>query len=520
MSPLRHVVAALLVMAPLWMVTTPAAAGPALVAPTGSGEASCSAPPEPDEWPTFGRDLANSRTQQHPGGISPATTPTLQPVWSFSTGALSLALSDLNGTPIVSGGCVFLNTAAGDVVALSAADGSEVWRHHVALDPGTVAGLGGTFVSSPAVTDDSVLALVNQQGSPYVLALSRRPGADGNPRVLWRRTIIEGPGYYTNATPVVTNGLVLVGFSPAEGDPDERGGISIFDTRTGRLLERVYTIPQAAFEEGYAGGGIWTAPAVDEANGYAYAGTSNPYSKKIEHENTNAIIKIDIDPRRSTFGEIVGSYKGLIEQYDPALRQAIDPVCDNFGEDPNLQLILGDSAPCLQLDLDFGAPPNLFRDSSGRLLVGDLQKAGVYHAVDAASMDGVWKATVGGSCAACNAAAWASDDGAVVGATAPGATMVSLGQDRGDLRWASPIADGTHYQSTSVAGGVVFTVDNLGTLHAWEEATGLPLLKRPVQADVAGTAAGVSSSGIAIASGMVIVATGSAVVAYAPASLG
>jgi outer membrane protein assembly factor BamB len=511
MSRLRVAGLVLATLAPLLVVLAPASAD----------QAPCDAPAAGDEWPTFGRDLANTRTQQHAGDISPATTPTLQPVWSFSTGASGNVFSDLNGTPIVSGGCVYLNTAGGDVIALEAGSGAELWRHHVTLDPGTVAGLGGTFVSSPAVTDEAVLTLVNQTGAPYVLALSKRAGADGAQRVLWRsKPIVAGAGYYTNATPVVSGGLLLAGFSPAEGDADERGGITIFDARTGRLLKRVYTIPEDAFAEGYAGGGIWTAPAVDTESGYAYAGTSNPYSKKIEHENTNAVIKIDIDPTRRTFGEVVGSYKGLIDQYDPALREAVDPLCEAAGEDPNLQLVVGDSAPCLQLDLDFGAPPNLFRDSTGRLVVGDLQKAGVYHAVDAGSMQSLWKATVGGSCPACNAAAWASDAGSVVGATAPGGAMVSLGQDDGAVRWASPIADGTHYESTSSAGGVVFTVDNLGTLLAWEEATGLPLLKRPVQADTDATTVGVSSSGIAIASGMVVVASGSAVVAYAPAALG
>ena len=117
----------------------------AAVAPATAGSGPCGAPTAQDEWPTFGRDLANTRTQEHAGDISPITAPTLQPVWSFSTGAAVNVFSDLNGTPIVSGGCVFLNTAAGDVVALDARDGAVVWRHHVALDPGTVAGLGGTF---------------------------------------------------------------------------------------------------------------------------------------------------------------------------------------------------------------------------------------------------------------------------------------------------------------------------------------------------------------------------------------
>jgi outer membrane protein assembly factor BamB len=88
------------------------------------------------------------------------------------------------------------------------------------------------------------------------------------------------------------------------------------------------------------------------------------------------------------------------------------------------------------------------------------------------------------------------------------------------VQWASPIADGTHYQSTSTAGGVVFTVDNLGNLLAWDQKTGAPLLRRPIQTGANGTAAAVSSSGVAIAAGKVIVAAGDYVVAYAPTQLG
>src|SRR5689334_14499466 len=78
-----------------------------------------------DEWPTFGRDLANSRTQEAAGDISPTTVTSMQPAWSFSTGAPA-ATGDLNGTPIVAGGCVYLNTAAGKVIALDATTGAPV----------------------------------------------------------------------------------------------------------------------------------------------------------------------------------------------------------------------------------------------------------------------------------------------------------------------------------------------------------------------------------------------------------
>ena len=485
------------------------------LSPASAKPGPCKGKAAADEWPTFGRDLANSRHQERPGAIGTATATTLQPAWSFTTGGAGAGLPDLNGTPIVVAGCVFLNTAAGDVIALDAASGRQLWRRTVALDPGTTAGLGGIFVSSPAVAGDHVIALVNQTTGPYALALSRKDGS-----VAWRSAPLKaGAGYYTNATPVVANGVLLAGYSPAEGDPTGVGGVAIFDAGTGALLKRAEVVSAEDFAQGYAGGGVWTAPAVDK-NGYAYAGTGNPYSKKIEHRNTNAIVKIDIDRARATFGTVVGALKGNIEQYDPVFRDLVDPACEAAGDDPNLQLVVGNSAPCLQLDLDFGAPPNLFTDSSGRTLIGDLQKSGVYHAGYADTMERAWSATMGVSCPACNAAATAWDRaGGIFGVGAPAGAMFSFGVTDGALRWASPVADATHYQSTSSAGGAIFTVDANGFLLAFDAATGLPLLRRPVAADLPpGTEppVSVSSSGIAIASGTVYVAAGNAVVAYRP----
>jgi outer membrane protein assembly factor BamB len=127
---------------------------------------------------------------------------------------------------------------------------------------------------------------------------------------------------------------------------------------------------------------------------------------------------------------------------------------------------------------------------------------------------------MGVSCPACNAAATAWDrDGGLYGVGAPAGAMAAMDTDDGAYHWVSPVADPTHYQSTTSAGGAVFTVDTYGTLLAFDSATGLPLLRRPVAADLPpGTQppASVSSSGIAVAAGTVYVAAGNAVVAYRP----
>src|SRR5213078_5284312 len=78
--------------AALVLPIAPVLAGPKAPAP-------CSAPTAPDEWPTFGRDLANSRTQDEAGGIDTTTAPLLTKRWAFSTGGAATGTADLNGTP-------------------------------------------------------------------------------------------------------------------------------------------------------------------------------------------------------------------------------------------------------------------------------------------------------------------------------------------------------------------------------------------------------------------------------------
>ncbi len=170
-----------------------------------------------------------------------------------------------------------------------------------------------------------------------------------------------------------------------------------------------------------------------------------------------------------------------------------------------------DDPVCGQLDLDFGASPNLFTDSSGNELVGELQKAGVYHVANATTMAPAWHRVVGGPCAVCNAGSTAFDGSSIDVVGTPGGTLFSLGRDAGALNWASPLGDGVHYQSTSTADGVVYVVDNNGFLSAFDASTGAPLFKRQLSVDTGSpTGTGLTSNGVSIAEGEVLVAASSA----------
>jgi outer membrane protein assembly factor BamB len=129
-------------------------------------------------------------------------------------------------------------------------------------------------------------------------------------------------------------------------------------------------------------------------------------------------------------------------------------------------------------------------------------------------MTSAWANPIGLPCALCNADSTAVDSGAIFAVGTPGGVMTSLTASGGSLRWADPIADGVHYGSVSTADGVVYTLDSLGCLDAFDASSGAPLLHRPVSGDSGELAAGLTSSGVAIARHTVYVEAGNSVVAY------
>lgn len=511
---------------------------------TGAAAAAarCAGPAPGGDWPLGGRDRANTRSQPA-GGIAASKVPSLRPAWKFFTGHVGGLtngnLTDFNATPVVAYGCVFVGSGASDkgvpnVFALNADTGALVWKATVETGP---AGLAGAVPGSLAVAGGRVYALVNQEGDgkgkgPYVQAWDARTG---RPRFR-SAPIVTDDGAYTNATPTLAGGVLVAGFSAPEGDPFGHGGLALVDARTGRRLALTYTVPPEEWgtkeQPRFAGGGVWTTPAIDSRGHYAYMGTGNPFSKKVQHERTDAILKVDIARKRRTFGRIVGFHPGTIEQSSQIIKQLSAPTCELLPDTPirdlpssdprlqELQGIAGNSVGCVQLDLDFGAAANLFRDAAGRLLVGDLQKSGIYHVVRTSDMKPAWSALVGASCQVCNGGSTAVAGRRIFGAVSPGSLMTAFSADGGRLHWYTPVLDVYHYGAVTEASGVLYSVDGMvGTLMAFRASDGAPLLRRALLpdtgVDVLGPA-GYTSSSVAVARRTVYVEAGSHVVAYRP----
>ena len=78
-------------------------------------------------WLHYGNDLANTRFQNL-DQINPGNVENLEPAWVFHTGVLD-PLAELQASPIVVGGKLFVTDGHDDVFALNAATGTEIWSY-------------------------------------------------------------------------------------------------------------------------------------------------------------------------------------------------------------------------------------------------------------------------------------------------------------------------------------------------------------------------------------------------------
>jgi outer membrane protein assembly factor BamB len=477
-----------------------ALAAAALQTAAARADADCTAAPSSGDWPLYGRDLSNSRAQPAEHALDATKARALTARFVFSSAGAG-GNGNIQSTPTVAGGCVFVATDLGDVFALDASNGHIVWHKTFFV---AQTRLGGVVTGAVAIDGPRALVAVSDAGKPFVAALDVTNGDE-----LWRHVVDTRPGAFMNASPVPFDGMVFAGFAGDEYVPGARGGYAILDARTGDELAKHYTIPDADYDRGYFGGSIWSTAAVDEQTHTLYAGAGNPASHDKEHAYTNALLKIDVDPRSDKFGAIVDAYKGLTDQYYPGLDK--QPVCE---AQPDVEYGDAWSATCVQFDLDFGASPNLYRDARGALLVGDLQKSGVYHAVYADAMQRSWTALLGTPCFVCNAASPAVANGTVFAAATQPGQLVALDANAGGYDWAQPLADGVHYNSVSVANGVVYAPDFFGNFNAFDASNGVPLLKRNMALDTGASVLGTQSSGVAVSNGTVYVPAAGYVVAY------
>jgi polyvinyl alcohol dehydrogenase (cytochrome) len=497
------------------MVLSAALLGSLLVAGGSASAAGCGTAGAGGDWPSYGRDLSNSRHQALESTIGPGNVASLQSAWSVS----AVTIENMRSTPVLADGCLFVTSfgpgvglgpsLTGSVIAIDAGTGQEVWRARLVVPPALLPGM-----FAPAVADGVVYVAVSSLVSPYVIALDEATGAE-----LWTAYLYEGvfdPEVVTGiqASMVVFDGMLFVPFTGADAIGLSHPSFYILDAKDGKILKKTVVIPQEYWWANQAGGAMWGTAVVDMRNKYLYVGTANPYNKRQEHAHTDSILKIDVDRERYTsFGEIVGNYKGE-NDYDEAAYNSME--CKYLAE----LVLVGFSTFCGQKDIDFGASPNLFTTSDGRLLVGDLQKSCTYHAVDAATMRRVWAATGLGQGGASGCASTSAVDETTVYVTVNGGLMYAFDKDTGAQRWRTEFNDvGARYQPVSVANGVVYTLGNNAHLLAFDAATGSVLFDSQLTSPSGAKCEATAGAGVTVARNTIFATCDTSAIEGVPALL-
>lgn len=450
-------------------------------------EGACSKPSSPyGDWPSFGHDITNTRTQPKERVIGPENVSNLESKWSFASTAEGGTLGSFQSTPVEASGCIFMTSASistpttldflgnpidydqyavGWMFAVDADTGELAWRASL----GPVANInffGGVF--APTVENGTVYVLVGSV-VPYVLALDQHTG-----EVKWQTNLVDPGSRGALASIRVFDGMIFA--ATVGGDASNANTpFFILDAESGAILKKTYMYSNEEYVEGYAGGGSWTTPAIDLEDGYAFIGMSNPYGR-IENKYNNSIVKIDVNQDRKSFGEVVGVMKHTRDD---------DP--ERGG------------------DVDFGASPNLYRLEDGRLVVGDLQKSGEYHAVDTETMKLVWTRGIAPAAAGGNSATAAVDAGTVY-VTPNGGKLYALDAATGKIIWKGKYPENIgHYQPVTVANGVVYTINHAGKLLAFDQTSGELLLKKMISGST-GECVWSAGGGVAVARGFVYAA--------------
>lgn len=289
--------------------------------------------PAPEDW-------IHWRGNQAHWGYSPLDQITTENVGNLTLAwSRSLSAGDMEGTPLVYNGVLYMPQARSVITAYDAATGDQIWEYRRELPDDLAEYVQlNSVVRSIGIYDDKIIHLT---ADGYIIALNAVTGA-----VEWETQVSD---YQTQTNwqtsgPMIVNGMALSGRScEPEGGP-EACFLTAHDLETGEELWRTYTIPRAGEPGDETWGnvpyearwhvGSWMTPSVDPELGLAYFGTSvtSPYSKFIlgsedpdaEHLYQTSTLAIDIET-----GEIRWYQQHIRDQWDldhPFERILLDTV--------------------------------------------------------------------------------------------------------------------------------------------------------------------------------------------------
>jgi polyvinyl alcohol dehydrogenase (cytochrome) len=371
------------------------------------------------EWSTYQHDSAHTgyciESSLDRAGISK-----LKENWRFDTGGM------VTGTPIVSGGTVYVGSWDGFMYALRESTGEQLWKFNAGtlrVDP-----CDATYgIDNTAALSDGKLFFAGANCDLYAL----NPATGG---VIWKTQLADPlNAFHAFSSPVVFDGKLYIGLASHCVKPCVRGRVVCVDISNGRILWSFIAAP-----ENSTGGGVWSSVAVDGKRRLVYVGTGNFCTG--DDTYSNALVALNADT-----GALAWSFKRLVRD---------------------------------ALNLDFGASPVLL-DINGTpaLVIGS--KDGHCYALNRATGQLIWDvvvtdaSAVGGIISSPAAAYGLVFMGSSVNWNANG-KVVALDQRDGHIVWEATQSRQV-MGATAVTGGAVFIGGVDGNLRAYDTRNGAVL---------------------------------------------
>jgi PQQ-dependent dehydrogenase (methanol/ethanol family) len=254
--------------------------------------------PHPGDWLTYnGNDSANRYSPLKQIRVSNVSSLKLK--WIFP-----ISYFGLETTPIAADGVLFV-TGPNQVFAIDALTGSPLWHYSRPTSLGMVGDARLGTNRGVAILGDKIYFVTD---NAHLLALRR---ADG--KLLWETRLApempagEHHNYGGTSAPMVAGNLVIAGVAGA--DEGIRGLVAAFNTHTGALVWRHWTVPRngdpgietwQGKEPITGGGSTWLTGSYDASTETLYWGTGNPWPDSDDHDRpgdnlyTDCVLALDV----------------------------------------------------------------------------------------------------------------------------------------------------------------------------------------------------------------------------------
>jgi len=238
------------------------------------------------DWPHYGGTQLSWRYSAL-NQVNTANVKNLAPAWIFQTGDYA---ENLQSTPLVVDGIMYVITPRAHVFALDAATGRQLWQYVYSAARTAVPGSEGNFVQNRDLAVGAGRVFFGTVDN-NLIALDQKTG-----REVWK-VAVDDPrqcGCNIGAAPLLAGDKVITGGN--NGDGAHRGYLTAFYMKTGRLAWRWYVVPGPG-EKGnetwkgdswkFGGGAPWLTGSFDPSLNLVYWGTGNAGSDFYDHERVN-----------------------------------------------------------------------------------------------------------------------------------------------------------------------------------------------------------------------------------------